>query len=88
MIHARPQNHARSREEFLTAHHELTHASDAVAKAGRTLFQRVLDGRNYAHVADRSEALVTDRDRVFDDLTAIKSLLDGLRSDVAEAAFT
>jgi len=60
MINAKPQINGNSRSDFVAAYKALTKAIAAVEDATSLLYQNVLNGRNYQHLADSVMARETD----------------------------
>ena len=84
-LNARPNLNGNTREDFDEAYVELSKAQDAIAQAQAYLLGNVAHGRNYQHLDDPTDAVITDRRSIHEKCRDAKALLGILQSSLTDA---
>lgn len=84
-IHAKPNLNGNSREDFESAYMALNEAKDAIDRAASELLGNVAHGRNYQHLENPDDHLITDRRSIHEKCREAKALLGLLQSALSDA---
>ena len=84
-FNARPNLNGNSREDFGAAYMELSKAQDAIESARAYLLGNVVNGRNYQHLDDSTDALIDDRRSIHEKCREAQALLGILKSSLVDA---